>query len=403
VLNDLTDPTFVALADVDGNAWGLAADGVWALPAGGAPTRYPDDDVNVTDMTVGPDGRLYYTDSSANVYQVAISDSSAKTPTDFPLGAGTEAEAIANAGDELWFSTSANELESITTVGYLSSPYSDGVSSEPHTLTTGANGELYAVNAAGNAILEVDSSTGSVLHTYSVSGSPGISAILAGPDGNVWFTETSANQIGELDVSTGTFTSRQLPAGYRLPASGSATIALGPSDSNTLFFGAQTSAGALAIGEVSNIPAEMQTTTNSTTSTIPKSPPPGRVKVWSKATVSSKGVVGVSVSCKSATCSGKVTLTVTEKVKHKKKKVTLGSASYRLKAGNSGTVSVKLSSAGKSLLKKHNGKLKATVTVTVKGGKKTTATVTLTRAKSRRPGRALSPARGARNAYGLTR
>ncbi len=64
----------------------------------------------------------------------------------------------------------------------------------------------------------------------------------------------------------------------------------------------------------------------------------------------------------------------------KKQPATLGSAKFTAKAGTTARVKVKLSRAGKALLKKHRSvKVKARVTFTSGGGKPATATVTLKR------------------------
>jgi RTX calcium-binding nonapeptide repeat (4 copies) len=81
-----------------------------------------------------------------------------------------------------------------------------------------------------------------------------------------------------------------------------------------------------------------------------------------------KGRVSVSLSCKAA-CSGKLTLRTT-------KKVTVASGSYSIAAGKSATVRLKLSSKGRSLLRRVT-KVRVKLTASPKSGKAVSKTLTL--------------------------
>jgi len=91
----------------------------------------------------------------------------------------------------------------------------------------------------------------------------------------------------------------------------------------------------------------------------------------------SKGRVSISLSCK-ATCSGKLTLKTASKVQlgSKRSVVTLGSASYKLAAGKTATVKLKLGSKGRSLLRKVT-KVRVKLTASPKSGKAASKTLTL--------------------------
>jgi hypothetical protein len=90
-----------------------------------------------------------------------------------------------------------------------------------------------------------------------------------------------------------------------------------------------------------------------------------------------RGRVSISMSCTEA-CSGKLTLKTASKVKlgSKRSVVTLGSASYSLAAGKKATVKVKLSSKGRSVMRKVT-KVRVKLMASPKSGKATSKTLTL--------------------------
>ena len=82
--------------------------------------------------------------------------------------------------------------------------------------------------------------------------------------------------------------------------------------------------------------------------------------------VQSAGKASVKLTCTgTATCAGKLTLTVTSKGKHAKKaKVeTIGTAAFSIPAGKTGVVTITLTTAGRTLLKAGHGKLSASLTI----------------------------------------
>jgi len=103
----------------------------------------------------------------------------------------------------------------------------------------------------------------------------------------------------------------------------------------------------------------------------------GPPSIRSSKLTASKGRVSISLSCK-ATCSGKLTLKTASKVQlgSKRSVVTLGSASYKLAAGKTAAVKLKLGSKGRSLLRKVT-KVRVKLTASPKSGKAASKTLTL--------------------------
>jgi hypothetical protein len=83
--------------------------------------------------------------------------------------------------------------------------------------------------------------------------------------------------------------------------------------------------------------------------------------------IQSGGKASVKLSCTgTATCVGKLTLTVKSTTKGKKKRfktTTIGTAAFSIPAGRTATVTVTLNAAGKALLKSAHGKLSASLTI----------------------------------------
>jgi cytochrome c551/c552 len=82
--------------------------------------------------------------------------------------------------------------------------------------------------------------------------------------------------------------------------------------------------------------------------------------------VQSGGKASVKLTCAgTAQCSGKLTLTVTSKGKHgkKAKAETIGTAAFSIPAGKTGVVTIKLTAAGRALLKAGHGNLSASLTI----------------------------------------
>lgn len=364
-------PSFTALVATHGLDYGLSDIDIYSFPPAGSPTIAPLTPVTPRDMTVGPDGNLWWTDNGGNIDREFLDRSGNLSPgPEYSVPsqpfASPAPDAIASAGGKVWFTTNNAELGSLSPTGTFAAsfggPYgdhgADGPASQfPHTLV-GAGNYLWAVGgglgtgAGGSEILQVDPSNGSVLSTYgTAAGMPAgakITSLTSGPDGNIWFTDSGTQAIGELDLGSGKITELPFPTGYRLPSAGGDVIAAGPTGSHTLFFGAETfKAGTItgpAIGEITNVggqtvtkphisgaslgsksfKAKKGTTLKLTLST------PASVKVVITHIVTGHKVKGV---CKAHAKRGKK-CTIEEKVKTLNFKGVAGSNSFKLLVKN---------------------------------------------------------------------
>ena len=222
-----------------------------AVAASAAPvvTEYPISTAGAMpeDLTVAPDGNLWFTDQGTTP---AIGKATtAGALTEFGAGQGYFPFAVAAGEDSLWFTsdgsdpgvgeiTSAGQitmyptgggsapthlvygpdssvwftdpadhsLGSVTTSGLLTN-YTAGLNSgsSPSQLAVGADGEVWFTDQGTTPAIGVINQSGQISeYTSGLVGDPG--QIVLGPNGNLWFTEDSPGGFGEITPS-GTITS----------------------------------------------------------------------------------------------------------------------------------------------------------------------------------------------------
>jgi hypothetical protein len=232
------------------------------------------------DMAAGPDGNLYLADNTGSIDQCVPNLTATSTSTTPGTSSGPSAtctaipfagdpgnnnpDAIASVGGKLWFTDNGSDLFSMTTAGTFAGPFAGhNVTPYAHTLTAGPDGDLWAIGGGASAdeIVRIDPATGQPLQAYGtpqgLPSSVGITSITTGPDGDLWFTDYGSNAIGQLNPSTGQISEHQLPSGDALLPVDAEAIVSGPSGSNTLWFGAETTGATpqAALGVISGIPS----------------------------------------------------------------------------------------------------------------------------------------------------
>ena len=186
------------------------------------------------EVTVGPDGNLWYTDEVSGVFKfspktleaLACSASSPAVGCEVSANVVAPTDIVAGADGALWFTQSAGGNPGDGRTYFQASI---------GRITTAGSYTSYRVPASASKV-------------------PGLDAITLGPNGNLWFTETAVDRIGEItpravDPAIHEFA---LPAADRLAQGvGSSitsadTIAAGPG--NDIWF---TEQGSNAIGVMS--------------------------------------------------------------------------------------------------------------------------------------------------------
>ena len=146
-----------------------------------------------SDITVGPDGNLWFTEQGAN--KIASINPTTHVITEFPIPLlNFKPFSIAAGSDgNLWFTPLAtyNQIEEFNptthTFSWVAIPTA---SSDPIDIAAGPDGNLYFTEFKANQIAVLNPTTRNVTEFTSPTAASGPYGITAGPDHNVWFTES---------------------------------------------------------------------------------------------------------------------------------------------------------------------------------------------------------------------
>jgi hypothetical protein len=125
--------------------------------------------------------------------------------TEFPIPtAGSQPSGITVGPDgALWFTeTSGNNIGRITTAGVVKEFPIRTAYSSPSGITAGPDGALWFTETSGNNIGRI-TTAGVITNEFPIpTAASGPSGITTGPDGALWFTEAGGNKIGRLASPT---------------------------------------------------------------------------------------------------------------------------------------------------------------------------------------------------------
>jgi streptogramin lyase len=387
-------------------------------------------------IATGPDGNIWFTDLRFHDNPV-----SRTTPggvvTEFPAGvtaASQPARIVAGPDGNMWFTEQTdNAVGRITPAGVVTE-FRTGISKDagPVGITVGPDGNLWFAEYGGSSGRRIGRITpAGVVTEFSAGISDAPFEITAGPDGNLWFTEYYGNRIGKVtldpEVATGaagsvgssaanlagtvntvgTATSYVAEYGTTTDygkASGSRMIAAGGTPQAVSVPVSGLRAGTLYHYRL--VAANARGTTNGpdrTFATTAAGTPAGGGGAGSRDSsgpklavaqpTSSKRrqpLVTISLGCplsETLGCHGNVRLETVAKLKAGAARVTaprriaLGSARFRIKAGQKRELKIPLSRRGRSLVRKlHHVRTRVIVTgVDASGNRQITVTrVTLT-------------------------
>jgi Bacterial Ig-like domain (group 1) len=161
------------------------------------------------DITAGPDGALWFTESDAGKIG-RVTTTGSFSEFELPTPSFSAPYGITAGPDgALWFtesSSSANKIGRVTTTGSFSEFPLPTPGSVPIGITAGPDGALWFTefSSGANKIGRL-TTTGSLSEFPIPTPSSGPNGITAGPDAAVWFTEStpSANKIGRIDAGPG--------------------------------------------------------------------------------------------------------------------------------------------------------------------------------------------------------
>lgn len=195
----------------DGAMWfsELGAGKIGRVASDGTVTEYPLADANSQPrgITAGPDGALWFAQTSAIG---RITTSGAVTEYPLPSGPVGAQDIVAGPDGALWFTQWATyKIGRITTSGTITEypmPTSFANATEARDITVGPDGALwYAVYGRGS----IGRMTTSGVATEFTPSDPSLQspyAITAGSDGAIWFTSQNNGHIGRV-TTAGAFTS----------------------------------------------------------------------------------------------------------------------------------------------------------------------------------------------------
>ena len=210
------------------------------------------------DITIGPDGRVWFTEAAGN--KIGRLNPADGTVTELPLPAATARPSGITTGPDgaLWFTEAGvNRIGRMTTDGAVKEYAVPTTTGNPlglggdsaglAALTTGPDGALWFTESLADKVGRITTS-GEVTEyelpdRSSIHGNPG--GIATGNDGALWFTEQLGNRIDRLDPATGRITSYPVPSA----AGPVGLVALAGGGANgSLWFGQAGKIGRIATG-----------------------------------------------------------------------------------------------------------------------------------------------------------
>jgi virginiamycin B lyase len=145
-----------------------------------------------SDITTGPDGAMWFTESPGTVGRITTDGTITETPV-----AGTDQLAGITTGPDgaLWFTDLHGTIDRLTTNAVVTNTYATSLLG-PNAIVSGPDGQLWFNSCEGVGSVSV---TGTVSE-YPTSASPteGRGDIAAGSDGALWFAECMNGQIGRV-------------------------------------------------------------------------------------------------------------------------------------------------------------------------------------------------------------
>lgn len=166
----------------------------------------------LTDLTLGPDGRLWVMQPEGDVARRMNSDATGfDQEVPLPVGSHPGLAALGPDGN-LWIGGYGNTDGSGNTVNQIIRLTPSGVQKSyflpagkgPNDIAAGPDGALWFTEYRGQSIGRITTSGQYTSYPLpSAASSPGPYGIIAGADGALWFTERGTGEIGRLDPTAG--------------------------------------------------------------------------------------------------------------------------------------------------------------------------------------------------------
>jgi streptogramin lyase len=191
----------------------------------------PAANANLSLITAGPDGALWFTEKNGD--QIGRI-TTAGSVTEYPLTAGSGPFGITAGPDgALWFTEQGTDkIGRITTAGAVTEYAVPTVGPGLEMITAGRDGALWFAEGGSHKIGRI-TTAGAVTEYLIPSGNVGPVEITAGPDGALWFTEYTGPNIGRI-TTAGAITE------YRIPTANAFPFGIAAGADGALWFAEQT-------------------------------------------------------------------------------------------------------------------------------------------------------------------
>jgi virginiamycin B lyase len=197
----------------DGNLYFTEYDGkIGKITQQGVITEYPlAADETPFAVTLGPDDNVWYATSSDATHGSIGKITPAGIITEYPLPYDQAAPVsiIAGPNDNLWYTRSGcfacsphisgQTVGKITVDGVITEYSTPTYDSDPYSITTVSDGDLWAFESSKNQIVRI-AVDGSMTEYAPFTANNRPSRIAGGPDGNLWFTDAGTNRIGKIVI-----------------------------------------------------------------------------------------------------------------------------------------------------------------------------------------------------------
>lgn len=237
----------------DGTVWFTEQNAIriGSITTSGKITDYPctQRDERPTAITVSRDGAIWYSGlaiitetNSADAIVPFVLNGQPKFVVMLPnLNPGGMLSITFGPDGNLWYAASKstpNDIAYFDPARMLNDPhkYSKAFdlpkpNSEPLSITTGPDGNLWFVERSTNRIGRI-TPTGAIKEYPIPTPNAGLNSITVGPNGNfLWFTEHDANKIGRINAATGEVTEYPVPT----PNAGLTSITARPGNGDVWF------------------------------------------------------------------------------------------------------------------------------------------------------------------------
>jgi streptogramin lyase len=199
-------------AGPDGNIWFTerAAHKLGRITPAGTITEFSAGLTNSPDIygiTAGPDGGMWFSETYTS--HIGRIDPRTGIIHEFPSPNGIYTSIVSGPDGNLWYTVSGTALvDRMSPTGAVSQfgplPASDCAAGAPtpcpypDSIAVGPDGNLWADEARGNAIVRITPLGAISEYTDGLTHGSAVAGLASGPDGNVWFAEAHANQVGRI-------------------------------------------------------------------------------------------------------------------------------------------------------------------------------------------------------------